>query len=103
LLGIKRQKGNLLSPSDARDITERTGGGAARERDDCQLHFDNSAGFTSKSLGQCILASIYQAKSFFHTTKEEAKTDYDFFPKEMADVFRANDQRVFETKSPLSV
>jgi len=44
-----------------------------------------------KFQGQYILVN-YVTKSFFHYQEEvKGKTDYDFFPKEMADVLRAND------------
>jgi PAS domain S-box-containing protein len=33
----------------------------------------------------------------------KGKTDYDIFPKEMADTYRLNDLRVIETKSPLDL
>jgi PAS domain S-box-containing protein len=39
----------------------------------------------------------------FHISREQikGKTDYDLFPKEMADAFRANDRRVLESGVPL--
>src|SRR5689334_12761569 len=39
----------------------------------------------------------------FHVDRKtmHGKTDYDFFPKEMADVFRKNDKQVLETGKPI--
>jgi PAS domain S-box-containing protein len=41
----------------------------------------------------------------FNVDREEikGKTDYDIFPKDMADNYRANDLRVIETRSPLDL
>ncbi len=45
----------------------------------------------------------HQFEILFHIDKEKVKnqTDYDLFPKEMADVFRANDQKVLEARTTL--
>ncbi|HHT9107153.1 MAG TPA: diguanylate cyclase domain-containing protein [Candidatus Wunengus sp. YC63] len=44
-----------------------------------------------------------QYEKLFHVKRDEVKgkTDYDLFPKEMADAFRANDLCVLEAKAPL--
>ena len=44
-----------------------------------------------------------QYEKLFHVKRDEVKgkTDYDLFPKEMADAFRANDLRVLKAKAPL--
>ena len=44
-------------------------------------------------------------ESLFHITKEKiiGKTDYDIFPKEMADQFRINDLKVLKTEKPLEL
>ena len=46
-----------------------------------------------------------QYQNLFHITKEEivGKTDYDIFPKEMADAFQANDRKVLEAQAPLEM
>ena len=46
-----------------------------------------------------------QYQNLFHVSKEEAvgKTDYDIFPKEMADTFQTNDRKVLRTKTPLKI
>jgi PAS domain S-box-containing protein len=46
-----------------------------------------------------------QFEHLFHVTREEVagKTDYDYFPREMADAFRANDRRVLEAGAPESL
>src|SRR4030067_1302383 len=42
-------------------------------------------------------------ETLFHVKREDmiGKTDYDMFPKEMADVYRANDNKVVETGAPI--
>jgi len=44
-----------------------------------------------------------QYENLFHVKSEElrGKTDYDLWPKEMADAFVANDRKVIETRTPL--
>lgn len=44
-----------------------------------------------------------QFEKLFRVSRDEVKgkTDYDLFPKEMADAFRVNDLHVLETKAPL--
>ena len=44
-----------------------------------------------------------QYENLFHVKSEalQGKTDYDLWPKEMADAFVANDQKVVETRTPL--
>lgn len=44
-------------------------------------------------------------KNLFHKAPHESymKTDYDFFPKEMADVYRKNDTKVLKTGKPLEI
>lgn len=46
-----------------------------------------------------------QFEKLFHISREQikGKTDYDLFPKEMADVFRSNDLKVIETKTSMEV
>ena len=46
-----------------------------------------------------------QFEKLFHTHKEEmvGRTDYDIFPNQMADSFRANDQRVMDGKGSLVI
>lgn len=46
-----------------------------------------------------------RCEKLFHMKKNEltGKTDYDFFPKEMADVFRVNDKKVFKANKPLEL
>ena len=46
-----------------------------------------------------------QYQELFHVTKEGivGKTDYDIFTKEMADAFRANDQKVIKARTPLEM
>lgn len=46
-----------------------------------------------------------QFEKLFHTRKDEmvGRTDYDIFPKQMADSFRANDQRVMDSRGSLVI
>ncbi len=46
-----------------------------------------------------------QYQYLFHITNEEivGKTDHDIFPKEMADAFQANDQKVLKARAPLEM
>jgi len=46
-----------------------------------------------------------QFEKLFHITKKEivGKTDHDLYPKEMADVYRSNDQRVIKMDAPLEM
>jgi len=52
--------------------------------------------------GRYILVN-HQYENLFHVDREEikGKTDYDIFPKEMADAFRASDRKVLEAGAPL--
>ena len=65
---------------------------------------DNSIAliYVKNTQGQFILVNHWYEK-LFHVNREEVKgkTDYDIFPKEMADIYRANDQKVLEAKAPL--
>ncbi|MCP4023990.1 MAG: PAS domain-containing protein, partial [Desulfobacteraceae bacterium] len=46
-----------------------------------------------------------QFENLFHISKTQVsgKSDYDFFPRQLADAIIANDQKVMETNSPLKV
>lgn len=46
-----------------------------------------------------------QFERLFHLKKDEmiGRTDYDVFPKQMADSFRANDQRALDMNEPLTI
>ena len=89
-----------------RDITERQQTQQALRESEERLHavLDNSIAliYVKNTQGQFILVNHWYEK-LFHVNREEVKgkTDYDIFPKEMADIYRANDQKVLEAKAPL--
>lgn len=91
-----------------RDITERK---RAQEKlreseERLQSILDNSTAvvFLKDINGQYLLVNKEFEKQF-HITREHArwKTDYDLFPKELADNLRANDKKVLETRKPLTI
>lgn len=69
-----------------------------------QAILDNSTAliYVKNTQGQYILVNKWY-ETVFQISKEEikGKTDYDLFPKEMAEIYQANDQRVFEAQAAL--
>lgn len=69
-----------------------------------QSILDNTAAivYVKDAQGRHLLVNR-QFETLYHVSREQAlgKTDYDLFPKEVADAFRANDQRVMEAGTPL--
>lgn len=69
-----------------------------------QAILDNSTAliYVKNTQGQYILVN-QRYETVFHIRKEEikGKTDYDLFPKEMAQIYQANDQKVFEAQTAL--
>ncbi len=67
---------------------------------------DNSAAviYIKDTQGRYILINR-RYETLFHVNREEikGKTDYDIFPKEMADSFRANDLKVLQARAPLEL
>ena len=57
--------------------------------------------YAKDSQGQYILIN-HRYESLFHINREEVKgrTDYDIFPSEIADVFRANDRQILQAGIP---
>ncbi|WP_204151882.1 PAS domain S-box protein [Leptolyngbya sp. CCY15150] len=89
----------------ALDITERRRAEKALKRSQKQLRdiLDNtSAGIFVKDLeGQYIFANQgTQAIQGRSSTEILGHTDYDIFPKELADIFRQNDQQTLATNTP---
>ena len=71
-----------------------------------QAILDNSPAFIylKDTQGRYLLVNR-QCESWLQINKEElkGKTDYDIFPKEIADTFRYNDQNVLAAKTPMEL
>ncbi|MCA1849527.1 MAG: PAS domain S-box protein, partial [Acidobacteria bacterium] len=89
-----------------RDISERGRAEQALTESEQRLQaiLDNSTALISlkNTQGRYILVNHWFETLFF-LSKEEVvgQTDYDIFPREMADTFRVNDQKVLEAGVPL--
>jgi PAS domain S-box-containing protein len=89
----------------ARNVTERgrTESALRGSQAILQAILDGSPNiiFAKDTEGRYILANRQAAHGLSHEPHEMVgKTDYDFFPKESADFFRARDKRVIETGEP---
>lgn len=78
---------------------------ALRESEErLQAILDNSTAliYVKNTQGEYILVNQWY-ETLFHVKSEEVKgkTDYDLFPKQMADIYRANDLRVLAAKAAL--
>ena len=87
----------------AAEIKDRTL--AIREREErLQAILDNSTAviYVKDTRGRYILLNRW-FNSLFNLNRDSVigKTDYDRFPKEIADTFRANDLKVLEAKTPM--
>ncbi len=88
------------------EIVERQRAEEALRESEERLHaiLDNSTAliYVKDLQGRYILVNAWYG-ILFHLDREEfkGKTDYDLFPKEIADVLRVNDHKVQEAKSPL--
>ena len=76
---------------------------ALRESEELlQAILDNSTAliYVKNTQGQYILINHWY-ETLFHLSRDEikGKTDYEIFPKEIADVYRQNDRRVTEAKT----
>ncbi len=89
-------------------ITERkrVENALSQSREQIQSILDNATAviYLKDTQGTYILINR-QYQNIFHVTKEEivGKTDYDIFPKEMADAFQANDRKVLKAQAPLEM
>lgn len=90
----------------ARDITERKRAEQALRESEARLQaiMDSSTAviFLKDVEGRYMLVN-HEYERLFHVTREEikGKTDYDIFPREMAEAFRANDLKVLELGTPM--
>ncbi len=91
-----------------RDITgrKRIEDALSQSKEHMQYILDNTTSviYLKDTHGKYLLINL-QYQNLFHISKEEVvgKTDYDIFPKEMADAFQANDRRVLRTLAPLEI
>ncbi|HSQ20744.1 MAG TPA: PAS domain S-box protein, partial [Blastocatellia bacterium] len=89
-----------------RDVTERKRAEEALKQSERQLQaiLDNSTTlvYVKDYWGRYILINS-RFESLFHVSKDlvVGKNDFDIFPKEMAEAFRANDLKVFEARTQL--
>jgi PAS domain S-box-containing protein len=91
-----------------RDITERKKSEERLRESEERLQsiLDNTTAvvFLKDINGQYILINK-QFEKLFNISREHVrwKTDYDLFPKDLAEVFRANDKRVLESRQPITI
>jgi PAS domain S-box-containing protein len=90
------------------DITERKRieNELSQSKEQMRSILDNTTAviYLKDTQGKYILINC-QYQNLFHISKEEivGKTDYDIFPKEMADAFQANDRMVLKAQVPLEM
>jgi len=90
----------------ARDITVRKRAERALRESEARLQaiLDNSTAviYVKDTQGRFVLVNR-EFEKLFHATREQiiGKSDYDIFPKEMADAFQANDLKVIELGTPI--
>lgn len=109
LTALRDQDGKLRGFSKiTRDITERQRAEEAlRESEErLQAILDNSTAliYVKDTQGKYILINDWYS-TLFHLDKEEVKgkTDYNIFPKDIADALRVNDQKVLENTTALEL
>ena len=89
-----------------RDITDRKRAAHSLKKSEQQLQaiLDNSTAviYLKDFWGRYILVNS-RFETLFHVSKAQVvgKTDFDFFPRELAEVFQANDRKVLETRAAL--
>lgn len=91
-----------------RDITKRKDSEEALQKSEKKLkdiiNNTSSVIYLKDTQGRYLLINR-QYETLFHVPKDEilGMTDYDIFPKEMADAFRENDRKVLKAGIPLEV
>ncbi len=107
ITALKDQNGQLRGFSKViRDNTENRYSQLALQESEQRLQaiLDNSTAliYVKDLQGRYITINAWFG-ILFNVDREDikGKTDYDIFPKEMADIYRANDLKVIETRSPL--
>jgi len=89
-----------------RDITKRKRAEQALKKSEQQLQaiLDNSTAviYLKDYWGRYVLINS-RFETLFHVSKAQVvgKTDFDFFPRGLAEVFQTNDRKVFEARSAL--
>ncbi|MBI3910058.1 MAG: PAS domain S-box protein [Armatimonadetes bacterium] len=111
--GTRQPDDNLLRMmadigSQIGQFMERKRAGEALRESEKRLQaiLDNSTAviYLKDTQGRYIFINRW-FETVFNTSREQVagQTDYDLFPKEMADAFRANDQNVLEAGAPLEI
>lgn len=91
-----------------RDITERKQSQEALRTSEQRLQaiLDNSTAliYVKDLQGRYVMVNAWYGITFDIDREDiKGKTDYDFFPQEIADSYRANDLKVIKAKSPLDL
>ncbi len=107
ITALKDQNGQLRGFSHVvRNITENRRSQQALQESEQRLQaiLDNSTAliYVKDLQGRYITINAWYG-ILFNVSREamQGKTDYDIFPKEIADVYRANDLEVIKAKSPI--
>jgi len=106
---IKDENGNIVElVGTVHDITEKKKKEEELKKKQNQLQAiidGTQAVIYLKDIEGKYLLINKQYEKFFHVRHEDiiGKTDFDIFPKEMAEVFQANDRKVLESKTPLEM
>lgn len=106
-VGMNDAAGDLIGTVEInRDITTRKAAEEAQRESEARLQamFDNTTAvaYLKDTAGRYLFIN-QRFEKLFHVSREDliGKTDYDVFPQETADAFRANDLTVLETGAPL--
>src|SRR5439155_10737975 len=104
---LRDTRGNIVGlVGMGRDITDRKRDEEKHRLSEARLQaiLDNTTAviYVKDTQGRYLLINR-QFEDLFHVTREQVvnKTDYDLFPRELAEAFQENDRKVLETRSPL--